>query len=231
MTAATRTRSEIGKANNRKGKDRERRVARYLREHGWPFAERRQRTGFATADRTRADQGDLMGTPGIVWQVKDTAQHNIPAWLEQTEDQRLAAGAQFGVLVVRRNGKADPGQWWAWLPAVALFEGLAEMSFPALNRPICLELGHLVPLLYTVVGHRADSEEAIPTEDLTPIEVGQIWSAPDGRCVRVVSVDPDINHSFLIGPKAEVVNVVTGRRSTPKATTMRTFYRLHEDQQ
>lgn len=111
----TRTRSEIGKSNRRKGADAERAVVTYLRDHGWPGAERAVRTAYRTANRTLDDPGDITGTPLLVWQVKDHAREHITEWLAETEDQRAAVRAGYGILVVRRRGTADPGRWWVWL--------------------------------------------------------------------------------------------------------------------
>lgn len=110
--------SARGRANGERGKRAERALVTWLRAHGWPHAERTVRTGHRVPGRVSADRGDVDGTPGIVWQCKDvqeTRWHLIPAWLDDTEDQRRAAGANVAVLVLKRRGYADPGSWWAWV--------------------------------------------------------------------------------------------------------------------
>lgn len=92
-------------------------VVRYLRDHGWPGAERR-------ALRGNQDAGDITGTPGVCWEVKGgtaakTASDNlIEKWLAETEKEKVAAGALIGVLVVQRAGIGTPnvGRWWAVMP-------------------------------------------------------------------------------------------------------------------
>lgn len=119
MTAAV-DRAALGRANRRKGHDAERAVAKWLRANGFPHAERAVRTGYTGNDRTVADPGDVAGTPGIAWQIKDCAAEQINTWLVETEEQRCATHADYGILVQRRRGKADPGRWWAWIDSNAL---------------------------------------------------------------------------------------------------------------
>lgn len=158
MSTSTRSRSEIGRANNRKGKNYERHAARYLRGHGWPYAERKPDPGWRSADRTSPDLGDIRGTDRLVWQVKartDLSSLDIIRILAETAEQAIAAGADYGVLIQRRAGKADPGRWWAWLPVgdLAALVAAGQHGWPAvldpqLQVPARVELGDLVPLLH-----------------------------------------------------------------------------------
>ncbi|WP_424183834.1 hypothetical protein ACOBQX_17905 [Actinokineospora sp. G85] len=145
-------RSRRGSASRRRGADAERRLATWLRWNGWPHAERAVRTGFRGGGRTVVDPGDIVGTPALVWQVKDQAREQVEAWLVETEQQRLgapgAAPADLGLLVVRRRGKADPGRWWVWLPAERFVALVADTpAIPHAPQPVRLELGDLVLLL------------------------------------------------------------------------------------
>ena len=112
-------RAKRGKANRDKGARAERAVGTWLRAHGWPHAERAIATGHRSGERVRADHGDITGMPGIAVQVKDVATLDEPAKLgaalTDTDCQRLAAKADYGLLVQRRRGVADVGCWWAWL--------------------------------------------------------------------------------------------------------------------
>jgi hypothetical protein len=139
----------------RVGKDTEQRVARWLRDNGYPHADRRVKTGYTTAQRTVADAGDIEGTPGIVWQVKslrptERMEREVRGWLIETEQQRQAANAHAGVLVVRRWGGTDVGRWWAFFPAgsfVHLTGGRSELLNTDHVRPLRLELRHAVEVL------------------------------------------------------------------------------------
>lgn len=85
-----------------------------FRRHGFPHAERR--------DETQPDQGDIAGMIGIAVQVKgghaaeDASLGQIRRWLDQTEAQRIAAGADLGILVCKAKGVgfANADQWWLY---------------------------------------------------------------------------------------------------------------------
>lgn len=110
-------------------------VVRFLRSAGFPHAERRALAGAL-------DLGDITGTPGVAWEVKggerakSASDRQVAAWLEETEVERVNAGADFGVLVVQRRGIGAPnaGRWWAVMPlrhAVMLAAGArAEWAAP-----------------------------------------------------------------------------------------------------
>ncbi|NUR80764.1 MAG: hypothetical protein HOQ21_10010 [Dermatophilaceae bacterium] len=116
-----RTSSQRGAANRDKGARAERAVVSWLRENGFPGAERAVRTGYKSGNRTAIDPGDITGTPGLVWQITDRADADEPAVIErrmqETERQRIHANAAYGFFVVKRRGFADPGRWWVWMPA------------------------------------------------------------------------------------------------------------------
>ncbi|MGP3708515.1 hypothetical protein [Gordonia paraffinivorans] len=86
-------------ANNQKAKgDRyERDVLDLARRRGFPHASR-------TRPGRREDEGDIHLAPGVIVQCKDVARVDWRAWLAQLEQQRLAARAEHGVLVVKRRG-------------------------------------------------------------------------------------------------------------------------------
>lgn len=152
MTALTA--SARGRANRAKGATAERHLVAWLRGHGWPGAERAVRTGYRTTTRIGADPGDITGTPGLVWQVKNRSDFDQPAVLAgalaETEVQRVAENADYGLLIQRRTGHADPGQWWAWLRLGALVS-MARHEPPeywvSLTAPVRMELWEVVPLL------------------------------------------------------------------------------------
>lgn len=155
MTKPTRSRSAIGRANLTKGKAMERALVAYLRTHGWPSAERTVRTGYRVAGRTSRDRGDVDGTPCLAWQAKAVAEakhHLLRTWLAEAEAQRVAAKADYAVLVVKRAGHAHPGDWWAYVP-LAEFICLTGGPRPQVAgfdafAPVRLELAGLLPLLW-----------------------------------------------------------------------------------
>lgn len=112
-------------AHARRGKDTEQVVAKWLRSNGFPHCERTVRTGYRTNGRLLPDAADLNLCPAVIAQVKALRPPNrmeraVPGWLAETEDQRLAAGADVALLIVRRDGTTNCGDWFAWLPLVTL---------------------------------------------------------------------------------------------------------------
>jgi hypothetical protein len=147
----TATASQRGTTNRRRGHQAERDLARWLRSHGYPHAERAVRTGFRASDRVSADPGDIDGIPGIVISVKDCAAEQTVKWLAELAVMQAGARAVHGLLVHKRRGHADPGRWWCWLlldDVVRLAtDGHAVATFAAGEHPVRMELGHAVRLL------------------------------------------------------------------------------------
>lgn len=93
-------------------------VAKYLREQGFPLADRRLREGRAD------DQGDIDGVPYTTIQVKYVAQPRMQTWVDDTLKQRNEAGNPLCALVVRVKSQ-PPGKWHAYMPSsyfIASFE-------------------------------------------------------------------------------------------------------------
>lgn len=107
-------------ASRRKGTAAESILVRLLRAAHWPHAERRALNGAK-------DRGDIAGVPGVVFEAKSGARLELPAWLRETEAERVNDGADYGVLVVKLKGygEARAADWPAILPLGALLELLA----------------------------------------------------------------------------------------------------------
>lgn len=147
--------SRRGRANGQRGKRAERDLVTWLRVHGWPGAERTVRTGYRTTGRTHGDHGDIDGTPGLCWQIKDVAERShslIPQWTADTERQRIASGADIGILVIKRRGHADPGDWWAHVSLIDVIwdcdtSTQTMLPGPLFRVPIRLAVADLTPIL------------------------------------------------------------------------------------
>ena len=114
-----------GAASRNRGLTTERDFVRYARAHGFDGAERTVVTGHRSGERVRDDGGDVDLAPGVVVSVKSLrpvsrAERAVPGWLAEAEQQRQACGAAVVLLVVRREGTADVGGWFAWLPLYVL---------------------------------------------------------------------------------------------------------------
>lgn len=106
-----------------KGTAAESAVAAFLRDHGWPHAERRSLNGAT-------DKGDITGTPGIAWEVKYAGSGlRMAEWLTETQEERGHARADHGILIVKPRGKGDKrtGEWFAVMPQGA-FRALKAMT-------------------------------------------------------------------------------------------------------
>lgn len=148
---APRTPSQRGTANRRKGHVAERDVCRWLRTNGFPGAERAVRTGFRASDRASADPGDITGTPGVVWSVKDCAVESVAKWMTELDDMDDRPGNAGGaepvrILLQKRRGHADPARWWCWVRAYQFVE-LADDAETAFVFPVRAELAEIVMLL------------------------------------------------------------------------------------
>ena len=124
MTTATKTRSQLAKLSRNKGAKSERDLCTWLRPV-WPDVDRLVRTGYRTTVRQRKDNGDITGTPGIIWSVKDCERHYIAQWwaelLEMKHETPLPeTQTPIRLLVVKNAGHASPGEWWCWMPLYQL---------------------------------------------------------------------------------------------------------------
>ena len=82
-----------------KGTAHESAVVAFLRAHGFPHAERRALSG-------NVDKGDITGIgPRWVIECKAVREITLAAFMDETETERVNAGADYGVAVVKRRGK------------------------------------------------------------------------------------------------------------------------------
>lgn len=170
----TKTASQRGKSNHRKGVTAEQNVARYLRIEGFPDARRAIHNGWRTAEHIASDPLDIAGIPGLVISVKNDARNETEKWLNEAERVKNCEGAELALLIVRRYGKAEPARWWTWLPLAALTRlttGARPCAGPVV--PVSLELGDLVPLLHAA-GYGSSPENAEPTSGTMDPDRGQV---------------------------------------------------------
>src|SRR5687767_4279938 len=98
--------------HRQKGSSMERMVADYLRNNGFPFADRRVKTGAA-------DKGDIGGVhvhgERLAIEVKNTAKVSLGVWAGEAEVERVNDGAIAGVVVHKRHGKGQAKDQWVTL--------------------------------------------------------------------------------------------------------------------
>lgn len=109
-------------ASRRKGTAFESALVSFLADHGWPHAERRALHGCD-------DRGDVAGTgPLLVWEAKACRAIDLAGFMDETEAERRNAGAEVGVLVVKRRQKST-GQAYAVVPLEAMTELLKRAGY------------------------------------------------------------------------------------------------------
>jgi Holliday junction resolvase len=106
----------VGAMSRRKGAAAELAVVQWLRGRGRRTVERRP-TGSPDPF------GDIAGIPGTVVEVKNHNGLDLAGWATQLEAEMTAAGADTGVVIVKRRGTTDVARWYAVLP-VDLWERL-----------------------------------------------------------------------------------------------------------
>ena len=82
--------------SKQKGTLAETAVADFLKQT-FPAAERRTLSGAN-------DKGDIAGVPNCVIEVKNQRTYKIQEWMRETEIERVNAGTDLGVLVIKPNG-------------------------------------------------------------------------------------------------------------------------------
>ena len=112
-----------------KGTAGETALVRFLQGQGFPGAERRALGGGGAGE----DLGDITGIPALCMEVKNHATYKIPAWLKETEIERINAKADFGILVVKPVGVGmtpdKVGQWWGIMPMQMMMDLLRDAGY------------------------------------------------------------------------------------------------------
>lgn len=111
-----------GRASKAKGSAAERAVVAWLRENGFQYAER----GLAGATN---DTGDIVGViPGLCIEVKNQARLDLAGWIDELELEMANLDAWSGVLIHKKRGTTDVGEWYATMPARIWLELIKEVD-------------------------------------------------------------------------------------------------------
>lgn len=95
--------------SKQKGSQAERDVVKWLKQW-FPYADRR--LAGATLDK-----GDISGIPGVTIEIKNHATMKLSEWLEELRVEMANDNAWTGVVIHKKKGKGDVGQWYATMPA------------------------------------------------------------------------------------------------------------------
>jgi hypothetical protein len=104
--------------NGRKGAMAETQAVDYLRENGFPEAERRVTNGAK-------DRGDIGGIANFVGEVKNEKTINLPEYLRELAVEIENAGAEFGACIVKRRNASVKD----WYFVLTFEEGVAWMRY------------------------------------------------------------------------------------------------------
>ena len=79
-------------------------MANYLKARGWDVETSRNSRGGTQKG------ADILGDFPLAVEVKNQTRVDLPAWWRQAKEQ---AGDGLGVIVHKRVGSQEPGEWWA----------------------------------------------------------------------------------------------------------------------
>ena len=106
--------------SKQKGTAAETAVVKYLKENGFTQVERRALQGSQ-------DKGDISGIPNVVIEVKDHKTMTLGQWMEELKVEIKNDNAKSGVVIHKRRGKGDVGEWYASMPVHNWVELLKEV--------------------------------------------------------------------------------------------------------
>lgn len=105
MDLRNQQRTVMANANKIKGDMAEREVTRYLQGSGF--------TASRIPAGSNADIGDVWLPPPLpAVQVKNVAKLDLSGWCNQVDEQAFNAKRECGVVVHKRKGKTNPGDWY-----------------------------------------------------------------------------------------------------------------------
>lgn len=107
------------RAAKAKGAGAERGTVDWLKDNGFPYADRR--LAGATLDK-----GDISGIPGVTFEIKNHAKMDLAGWIEELKVEMANDNAWTGVVLHKRKGKASPADWYATMPGSVYLELLKK---------------------------------------------------------------------------------------------------------
>ena len=108
--------------SKQKGTAAETAVVNWLQSKGRKHVERRSLNGVN-------DRGDIAGIPSVVLEVKNCARMELSKWLRELEVEMHNDKAKTGVVIHKKKGTTDVGQWYATLPVSLWFTLLEQAGY------------------------------------------------------------------------------------------------------
>lgn len=110
-------------AGRAKGTRWETACVNFLREHGFPWADRLPLSGAK-------DRGDVTLGPGSpVHEMKNQNRHSLAEWLDEANTEAANAKAPFGVVWFKRRGKASAGDGFVVMDGHSYVKLLHEAGY------------------------------------------------------------------------------------------------------
>lgn len=107
-----------------KGTAAETAVVKYLKEKGYVNCERRSLNGVN-------DRGDIAGIESVVIEVKNHARMELAQWISELLVEIANDNADTGVVIHKKRGTTNVGQWYATMPVdiwVDLLNGWSQWN-------------------------------------------------------------------------------------------------------
>jgi hypothetical protein len=102
-----------GSASRRKGNRAEVEVAKLLRQYGWTaVTSRSARGGYQSGE-------DIVSNFPCSIEVKNQVRIDLAGWYRQAEEQAMG---KIPIVVHKRVGKGQPGDWWVTLTFADLIQ-------------------------------------------------------------------------------------------------------------
>lgn len=134
------------------GTEHETKIKQWLREHGWPYADRRPQNGAA-------DVGDLHLSERIPFVVeaktakRTTDRATLGTFVKELEVEVANAKAEAGAVIFKKVGTTDVGEYYAIMPVKYLNTLLEKCYGESLAQPITVN---------RIVGRRVVSQTIPP---------------------------------------------------------------------
>ena len=108
--------------SKQKGTNAETAVVKYLKANGFENVERRALQGSQ-------DKGDISGIKNLVIEVKDHRTMILGQWMEELKVEIKNDDAKTGVVIHKRRGKGDVGEWYASMPVHIYLQLLKDLGY------------------------------------------------------------------------------------------------------
>ena len=105
-----------------KGTAAETAVVNWLKSQGRKHVERRTLNGSS-------DRGDIAGLPGVVIEVKNHKTMKLSEWLSELEVEMHNDKADTGVVIHKKSGTTNVGNWYATMPVAVWFDLIEEAGY------------------------------------------------------------------------------------------------------